>query len=283
MVVRFDLDLERKGLGRPAIGPGIGVDHEALAYRSGDDRRVVVVGGQDAIRRAGIGIPDHAEQRQVLGLAVDPPVRVEYLVPAVFRVGLGKHHQLGIRRIAADGAKSVHQVVHLVAGDCQPQLPVGLLESRPTLGQHRHVDQRSGIMVCEQSVSRLEITQHRLRHAVVQHGCDRFAVCGFQPVNVKGDAALDARDRLQPAMVCNVRGLGRPGGLRTHTGHDQQKTLLLQGFGEYALQELFQGRDRLAAGFRVGLDEVHKPGLEIEIDAGCPLDTALEFAFAEIG
>ena len=37
-----------------------------------------------------------------LRLAVDNPVGVEYLVPAVLGVGLGEHHQLHVRRIAAD-------------------------------------------------------------------------------------------------------------------------------------------------------------------------------------
>jgi hypothetical protein len=44
---------------------------------------------------------DHAEQRLVLGFAVDHPGGVENLVAAMFGIGLGEHHQFDVGRVAA--------------------------------------------------------------------------------------------------------------------------------------------------------------------------------------
>jgi hypothetical protein len=62
-------------------------------------------------------IADHAEQRLVAGLAIDDPVGVENLVPAVLRVRLREHHEFDVSGIASQLAlERIDQVIDLVAG-----------------------------------------------------------------------------------------------------------------------------------------------------------------------
>ena len=55
---------------------------------------------------------------------------------AVFRVGLGKHHELYIRRIACQPRKALHQVVYFVGRQCEAKVNVRRLEGRYAVGQN---------------------------------------------------------------------------------------------------------------------------------------------------
>jgi hypothetical protein len=55
-------------------------------------------------------VTDHREQAPFLRDAVDHPIRVEDLVPAVLGVRLREHHQFDVGRIAAEAAEIVREV-----------------------------------------------------------------------------------------------------------------------------------------------------------------------------
>ncbi len=61
-------------------------------------------------------------RRLVLLLAVDGPRGVEDLVAAVLGVGLGKHHQLDVGRVATQPGEDGHQVIDFVVGQGQTQV-----------------------------------------------------------------------------------------------------------------------------------------------------------------
>ena len=54
-----------------------------------------------------MGVTNHSEQGFALALPIDIPTRIEYLMPAVFRVSLRKHHQFNISRVSFQLAKPV--------------------------------------------------------------------------------------------------------------------------------------------------------------------------------
>ena len=72
-----------------------------------NDRRVVSISGQYTAGRLSMGVTNHSEQGFVLVLPIDIPTRVEYLMAAVFRVSLRKHHQFNISRVSFQLAKPV--------------------------------------------------------------------------------------------------------------------------------------------------------------------------------
>ncbi len=69
-------------------------------------------------------VADHGEQRALLARAIDDPVGVEDLVPAVLRVCLREHRQLGVGRVAADAPVGSLQVLDLVVAERQAQIDV---------------------------------------------------------------------------------------------------------------------------------------------------------------
>jgi hypothetical protein len=116
-----------------------------------------------------VGLADHAEQGQRLVDAIHRPARVEDLVPAMFGIGLGEHHQLDIGRIAPELAEVLHQVIDLVVGQCQAQFGVGLHQR--SLAAAENIDRVSGCGATWWNNARgHRRNQHRFGHAVVQQG-----------------------------------------------------------------------------------------------------------------
>ena len=72
-----------------------------------NDRRVVSISRQYPAGRLSMGVANHSEQGFVLLLPINIPTRIEYLMAAVFRVSLRKHHQFNISRISFQFAKPV--------------------------------------------------------------------------------------------------------------------------------------------------------------------------------
>ena len=93
-----------------------GIRIESRDFRAFHDRCVVRIGHHRAARMLCMSMAHHAEQRLVLFLAVDDPIGVEDLVPAVLRVCLREHHQFDIGGIAPHALEIVRQVVDLVLG-----------------------------------------------------------------------------------------------------------------------------------------------------------------------
>ncbi len=103
-----------------------------------DHGGVVAVGGQDA-GRTGLGAAaDHLEQGLGLWLSIDDEVGVENLVPAVLAVGLREHHQLDVRRIPAEGAEVLDQVVDFVRRQGQAHGGVGGFNRRAAKAENIH-------------------------------------------------------------------------------------------------------------------------------------------------
>jgi len=128
-------------------------------------------------------------------------------------VDLREHHQLDVGRIAPQPRKALEQVVHLFGRQRKSQPAVGLFErcaaaaeGYPVCGPRRRV--------LEQPRSVRRVEQHFLGHAVEQHRRNEPQPPGAerrrrpQPV---GDTALDAAHRGEPAHLCDIGCLARPG------------------------------------------------------------------------
>ena len=83
-----------------AVLTAVRVRVEAPGHRANDHGGVVFISRQHTFAVHLEGVFDHAEQAFFLILAVDIPTGIEDFVPAVLRVGLGKHHQLNVVRVA---------------------------------------------------------------------------------------------------------------------------------------------------------------------------------------
>ena len=100
VIMRFHLHQNLRGLIDLSIDARLRIRLEATAVAARHDRGVVRVGGEHAVGGLFRRVANHREERNVLLFAVDRPVRIEDLVPAMFGIGLGEHHQLDVGRIA---------------------------------------------------------------------------------------------------------------------------------------------------------------------------------------
>ena len=114
---------------------------ETLRHRSFDDGRIVRIGDDSPLRMCFVCFADHAEQRLATRLAVDGPGGVEYLVPAMFGIGLGEHHQFDIGGIAAEPAEVVGDVIDFVFRKRQAEADVGLGNRGTAAPQQIHREQ----------------------------------------------------------------------------------------------------------------------------------------------
>jgi len=163
------------------------------------------------------GVADHAEQTDALGYAVNREVGVEDLVAAVLAVGLRKHHQLDIGRVAFElwvQGIGAYKVVDFVSGQCQAKLGVGLLQRRLAAVQHVDGLQRRALEFGKQPCRLVALEHHALGHAVMEQRGDVLALVfsqssfakkpGLHNHAVFGDA-LDAFD----SEAAVVRDVGR--------------------------------------------------------------------------
>ena len=71
------------------------------------------------------GVADHAEQTDALGHAIDGEVGIEDFVAAVLAVGLRKHHQLNVGRVAVELCERFDEVIDFIKGEREAKLGVG--------------------------------------------------------------------------------------------------------------------------------------------------------------
>ena len=133
----FHLDLYTNILIQPGIFAGSGLRKEAPVRTTFDNCRVIVVSGQYARRTPGMRISDHGKQGEILGLTIQRPAGIEYLVTTVLGIGLGEHHQFCIGRIPSKLFIGSNQVFNLKSGQCQAQLTIGL--RKDPLRIHRNI------------------------------------------------------------------------------------------------------------------------------------------------
>ena len=63
-----------------------------------------------------MSIADHLEQGMLLLLAIDSPTGVKYLVPAMLRVGLRKHHQFNVVGVPRHVDERLVQIIYFILG-----------------------------------------------------------------------------------------------------------------------------------------------------------------------
>ena len=78
------------------------------------DGGIVGVRNYRALGLQAVGITYHAKQAQILCLTVNRPLRIKNFVPAMFTIGLRKHEQLDIARVALNLAKGLKQIVNFI-------------------------------------------------------------------------------------------------------------------------------------------------------------------------
>ncbi len=186
-----------------------------------DHRRIVAVGNDGAAWCKLMRILDHRKERFVLLLAVYGPVGVEYLVAAMFAIGLREHHQFDVGRIAFGCCKCCEQVIDFIIGQCQAKFRVSLHQR--VLAALRDIDecQRLRIQLAKQAGRLVGAAQDHFSHAIVQQGLH----CGdaivrqflraaeqtrFQVHHIQ-DAALYPVYACHAAVMRNVGRLAGPG------------------------------------------------------------------------
>ena len=195
---------------------------EAVRHRAGHHRRVIAVGAEHALAGVLVGVADHGEQAEVLLLAVDGPVRVEDLVAAVLGIGLGEHHQLGVRGVAPQGGEALRQVVDFILRQRQAQLAVGGGQRLAAAADHVHAGQRARPVVGEQHLGVLQPVEHGFHHAIVQRRRQLAPVRRTVELEPVLNAALHPRHLGEAGVVADVGGLGRPRRHRARAGHHHE-------------------------------------------------------------
>ena len=102
------------------------------------NRCIIRIGGQHLLSTLLIRVLDHAEQRPILINPINGPRRIKNLMSTVLRVGLSKHHQLGIRRVSPQSGKGVCEVINLILCQRQSQVAVGFDQSLSACLYHGH-------------------------------------------------------------------------------------------------------------------------------------------------
>ena len=222
-----------------------------------------------------LGVADHAEQAAGLRHTVDREVGVEDFVAAVLAVGLRKHHQLDVGRVALQLGEGLNQVIHLVRRQRQAKFCVGFGQCAVAPGQHVNRQQRCGMQRGEQTRRIAALGHHAFGHAVMQQRGNMRAL-GFiqsrlaKQARLQRDAvlrdALDAFDG-QAAVVGNVSGFGRPGRHGAESrGNDKHRGVWHFSFkhsprltvSQQCRELFFQGFGRC----RLGGDKVDKAGTD---------------------
>ena len=182
------------------------------------DRGVVRVRHQHVLWVSLVRMADHAEHALVLRHAVYRELGIEDLVAAVLAVGLGKHHQLHVGRVAPQVGEGVDQVVNFVAGQGQTKTRVGFHQCGLTALKHIHMVHWRGLQGTEQGQSLRALQHGALSHAVMQQGCDLLQLFGTQR-GLAQQCALEGQAVLhqpfdavhgQATVVRNIRGFGCP-------------------------------------------------------------------------
>ncbi len=258
VVVRFHLDAERRiDHGLAAVLAAGRVRAIARGRETGDHRGVVAVGAQRVLRGLLVGVLDHPEQRVRLLGTVDGPAGIEDLVAAVLGVGLREHHQFHVRRLAAQFAEALAQVVDLVLGHGQAEAGVGRFQVI-----QRDPFQLTAGRGAEQRLRLRGLGQHGLGHRVVQRADHRFlrGRVGRPSGQIDTQATFDPADRL-PGTADQLGGLARPRRQRAQPRHHEARyrPVLTPGQRGLGFQDPAQDR-RVRGRIALGLDEVDMPG-----------------------
>ena len=207
------------------ISAAVRFDQKARAAIAPHHCGVVMVSGQHMARMGRVGLPDQLKRRMRLCFAVNMPGSVEDLMAAMFRVGLGEHHQFHIGGIAPEFAEYGKQIIQLRRRERQPECIVGRVQ-RPNAARCQiNIAQWGRFIVLEQGAGGLGIEDGGLGHAVMQQGSEPLAFGGVKAravgqVKVINPAPFDPPELAEAAVAEDVGGLAGPGRDRARPRHD---------------------------------------------------------------
>ena len=199
VVVRLDLHQHMGGLCTLGVmGRVHGIfSKPAHADAAFHDARVIAIGHHHVQRRYGMRVANHLKHRVRLGHAVDRETGVENLVAAMFAIGLRKHHQFDVARVAPQALKRPHEVVDLIVAQCQAQVAVGANQRGTPKAEH--VDAFGGRRrpCFKQRAGGFSTTQHAFGHAVVQQRVNQLPLGLAKRLPCKPKSRLDRKTKLR--------------------------------------------------------------------------------------
>ena len=219
--LREDMDL----LSAVNISAAVRFDEKARAAIAPHHGGVVMVSGQHMARMGRMGLPDQLKRRMRLCFAVNMPGGVEDLVAAMFRVGLGEHHQFHIGGIAPEFAEHGRQIIQFRRRERQPEFIVGRAQRPNAARCQADIAQRGRFMLCKQGAGGLGIEDGGLGHAVMQQGPEPLAFGGAKAravgqVKAINPTPFDPPEFAEAAVAEDVGGLAGPGRDRARPRHD---------------------------------------------------------------
>ena len=115
MIVRLYLGQDMRHFLHPAVST-IAPRPESHHLGARKNRGIVGIGDDAAFRMRGMRFTDHVEQGFLTRRAINYPRGIKNFVSAMFGIGLRKHHQLDISRIAPRLiGEQIKKVVDLIA------------------------------------------------------------------------------------------------------------------------------------------------------------------------
>ena len=163
-----------------------------------------------------VGLPDQLKRRMRLCFAVNMPGGVEDFMAAMFRVGLGEHHQFHIGGIAPEFAEYGTQIIQLRRRERQPEFIVGRVQRSNAARCQVNIAQRGRFIVLEQGLGGLAIRDDGLGHAVMQQGPEPGALRGVEARavgqgKVINPTPFDPPELAEAAVAQDVSRLAGPG------------------------------------------------------------------------
>ena len=194
----------------------LGIDRENIGLEARDYRRIVFVRRKRILRTLCVRILDHPEKRFFFLLAVDDELRAEDFVPAMLGIDLPEHHELGVGGIASGFLEAVGEIGHLLFGNGKADLFVRFADGVDALGKHI-VSAPFARFVDVEKVGNVGVDA--FGHLVVKRG---ETLLRKRRGSAETNAALDAENRLKPAITENVGRFRAPGGDRALAGGDEK-------------------------------------------------------------
>ena len=199
----------------PGVLVGLARGEEARGGGPGDDRGVVAVGREHAGGAPVLRVADHRERRARHRHAVDAPVGIEDLVPAMLAVRLREHHHLDVGRVAAEAPEDIGEVGDLSVRQREALRRIRRARAPPPdprrarRGRALRADaSRTGAAPAPASSISVSVigSKSGAASAASASGVERRA-----RVDAPGLAALDAPHGREPADTRDVGRLRRPG------------------------------------------------------------------------
>ncbi len=210
-----------------ALGVFVSAGIHAGNFFAFENRGIVRVSDNRALRMILVRLANHAEKTLVFVFAVNRPLRIKNLVSAVFGVRLSEHHQLDVRRVAFQFRKCVDEVINFVIIERKTQLNIGLLQRSSAFRKNVNAAHWLSFSLSKNHFRSHVRSHHAFSHAVVNHGCDFFSLLFAQALIVlhdqlKAGASFHAKHICQAAVADNIGRFGCPGRDCSETGNHHE-------------------------------------------------------------